>query len=273
LKFSDHYGAARFTHIETVEGGRLGNVIIQNLALSLLSKKYNIPVNYLLLDECSRLGLRLSSGVQLMSGPPHFVCDSNLRELLEANSTTLRNRSLTLNRDSPPYFQTPWFARLLKSSILPLMGADILRANPWRSRVGINDDTFVHIRLGDKARDISRSSSDYITAVASVSQFRGKKSGSAVFIASDSPTHVIVKTVAAFFEATVLDDLNRVETIQFGCTARNLVLSDGTFSWVIGVFATILANATNNPAPVIKWLPRIDVWHGDIFVFNEWERV
>jgi hypothetical protein len=273
-----HYGAVFFTHLETVEDGRLGNKNFQNLALSLLAQKYNVPVNYLLLDECSRLGISLYSGTQLMSGSPFYVNESNIQLLLEANSTRLENRSLLLNKLTPPYFQIPWFANLLRYQIFPQMGADLFRANPWRNRIGRNNDIFVHIRLGDKAtaKDVTRSANDYISAISFVAE-RNRKllNTNEIFIASDSPSHPLVSEVARYFDdATIVDELNRVETIQFGSTAQNIILSDGTFSWVIGVFAATLANFTNSQHPLlIKWLPRKDIWHGNIFIFNDWERI
>ncbi len=53
-----------------------------------------------------------------------------------------------------------------------------------------------------------------------------------------------------------------LNTIDFAKNFKNLVLSEGTFSWWIG----FLSNANN-----IYFNERERFWHGDIFVFPEWK--
>jgi len=59
---------------------------------------------------------------------------------------------------------------------------------------------------------------------------------------------------------------NEVQTMQFGSTCKHIVLSKGTFSWWIGV----LSFDSN------VWFPEnknIKPWHGEIFIFPEWNKV
>ena len=83
-----------------------------------------------------------------------------------------------------------------------------------------------------------------------------------VYIASDTPTHPIVTNLVSHFSATVLS-LNPVQTIQFGCTCMNIVISDGTFSWLIGALASPHARV----AVVDRGIP----WVGNISM-PDWER-
>ena len=55
-----------------------------------------------------------------------------------------------------------------------------------------------------------------------------------------------------------------VETIQFGSSCKHIVLSSGTFLWFIGVFSL---DST-------IYYPKIKkIWHGDIFIFPEWNEI
>jgi hypothetical protein len=55
-----------------------------------------------------------------------------------------------------------------------------------------------------------------------------------------------------------------VKTIMFGSTCKNIILSNGTFSWLVG----LLGFYSNIYYPQIK-----NKWHGDIFVFPEWKLI
>lgn len=60
--------------------------------------------------------------------------------------------------------------------------------------------------------------------------------------------------------------LNEIDTIMFGSTCKNIILSNGTFSWMIGVFG--YHSTIYYPDPKLK-----ECWHGDIFVFDDWNKV
>ena len=55
-----------------------------------------------------------------------------------------------------------------------------------------------------------------------------------------------------------------IETIQFATTCKTIILSSGTYSWMIGIlsfFSTI-------------YYPKIKkIWHGNIFVFPDWNEI
>ena len=58
---------------------------------------------------------------------------------------------------------------------------------------------------------------------------------------------------------------DEVETIQFGSTCKHIILSQGTFSYFIGILAFYSDIYYSNNG--------IDMWHGDIFVFPDWHNV
>ena len=52
---------------------------------------------------------------------------------------------------------------------------------------------------------------------------------------------------------------------MFGSTCNNIVLSGGTFSWLIGFLAI---KSENIYYPEIK-----QKWYGDIFSFSNWKKI
>ena len=247
--------------------GRLGNKLFQNLAVSLVAQKYDVRACFSYEAECSQLGLRLVSGTRPSNegASAVLVDESNLEALLYSHSSFADQR-LVLSV-TKTYYQVPWFAEMLHDITLPGMSEGLLHANPWHDRIGNNNDTFVHVRLGDRETGNRRRAEDYAAAITAKLP---RSPGNEVFIASDSPRHPTVLALASQFNATILETLDPVETMQFGCTARHIVLSDGTFSWWIGVLADVLSQALGDPAPSIIWLKDEEDWCGDIFVFPEW---
>ena len=49
---------------------------------------------------------------------------------------------------------------------------------------------------------------------------------------------------------------------MFGSTCNTIILSGGTFSWLIGFFAYYSKN--------INYPINNNKWYGDIFIFNNW---
>ena len=244
--------------------GRLGNKVFQNLAVSLLSQRYDIVARYAMQGDFDALGLQLHSGAGFMRGPPRPLLNADLRMLLEAKSAPLHHTLAILET-----YQTPWFARHICRAVLPPMRGALLAANPFRERIGRNSDTCVHVRLGHTTADNVGDIDTFLPLPAylfpSFYAAVGAPSGR-VLVATDSPAHPGITALLQRFSAELLT-LDAVQTVQFMATCAHLVLSDGTYSWLAGVLAGAMGNAT------VRYVPRQAVWHGNIHVFPEWERV
>ena len=59
-------------------------------------------------------------------------------------------------------------------------------------------------------------------------------------------------------------DYDEVNTIMFGSTCKHIVLSNGTFSWLIGFLAYY---------STVYYPKIIHKWHGDIFIFDSWNEI
>ena len=254
--------------------GRFGNRVFQNVAVSLLARKFDVAATYDLEAECVELGLALWRGGtrRMTRGPAVPLTDELLRALLEApggaagqsgsSSPPARLPGRLWLTPTDSYFQFPWFARYVRDVVLRGEQHAALRAaNPWRDRFGANNDTFVHVRLGDTLRLLGESAARPASVYARAISARGARGGR-VIIASDSPTHETVRTLLALVPGAEPLDLGIVQTIQFGATCAHLVLSDGTFSWLVAALAA--------PTASVRIVPHSERWHGDI-AFKEWE--
>lgn len=237
--------------------GRLVNNIIRNIACSIIAKKEDLRMKYAYSDECSVLGIKLFSGNTTYNHPIQ-VDDSNYFDMIIHGT----NRRDILIMDNF-YAQTKEYAFYLKTHIRAIQQS-IIDYNPFNHRYETNNDLFIHVRLGDLL-DIQKNdgrkcyhSLEYYDKICS------KLSFDTGYIASDSIDHEICQTLIQKYNLKVYNE-HEVTTIQFGSTCKHIVLSPGTFSWIIGVFGFY--------SNVYYSMKNIDNWHGDIFVFPDWNVV
>jgi hypothetical protein len=104
----------------------------------------------------------------------------------------------------------------------------------------------------------------YDQCISRINETRNLSTDAKGYISSDSIDHDICRRLIEK-HGLIIVQLDEVDTIHFASTCRNLILSQGTFSWVIG----FLGMFSNN-----IFYPKIHKeWHGDIFVFPHWIEV
>ena len=223
--------------------GRLGNRIFQNLAVDAVCCKLQIDAKYDKEDECEKLGIHLfHTSNKYLAARKVALTESVAQDILDKSLYVFPT---AVSRTS--FFQTPYFAHLFYDRLK--------EARNRLSEKQRSNTIFVHMRLGDREH-ACRSAADYIQAIQNV-----KETNDQVYVASDTPNHPNVKQVLQACGAQLVQE-NEVQTILFGATCNKLVLSDGTFSWLIGALSS---------ASSVQVLPsRNGRWHGDIFVFEKW---
>ena len=85
-----------------------------------------------------------------------------------------------------------------------------------------------------------------------------------LYISSDESNHKIIKDITKIHDAEILN-YNEIQTIQFGSTCKNVVLSHGSFSAVIG-YLSFFSNIYYKEYGEKNW-------HGDIFSIPSWNMV
>jgi hypothetical protein len=204
--------------------GRLANHVIRNTVCSLLAEKYQLKFAYGYEAQLDRLGIPLyKSGTKSHDSHIHLVNEDFLRYFLNED---LGDRNIWTNGT---FFQTNEIADYLRAHFASdAVKKSIMDHNTHRARYENNDDVFVHIRLGDVIGCCP--CFEYFDRALQQLTF------STGYISSDTISHDICVRLMQKYGLKPLA-MDEVETIMFGSTCRNVVLSNGTFGWTIGVLS------------------------------------
>jgi len=237
----------------TVEYGRLCNQIIRNVAVSLIAEKHNLHVSYSSYDRISRLGIPLYIGSNRYDSSVDVYNNSYFdilsRESLPHNINA--NNDFFQTKDITNHLYT-WFRA--ETTI-----RSIIHANPFKDRYKQNNDCFIHIRLGDVAH-LNPGLTYYINAIKALPTI------DTIYVGTDSPEHSILVSLKELYPNLQILSYDEVETIQFASTCKNVILSHGSYSAVIG-YISIFSDI---------YYPMYEsnkMWHGDIFSIPDWNRV
>ena len=128
----------------------------------------------------------------------------------------------------------------------------IILNNQFKVRYNNNNDLFIHFRLGDVESNTTTLFQHYDTLLKSISFKNG-------YISSDSINSKYCEYFIKKYNLIIIN-YDEIKTIMFGSTCNHVVLSGGTFSWLIGFFAFYSENVYypcyENP------------WFGNIFETN-----
>lgn len=238
----------------TSGGGRFCNKVIMNLCFSILAQKSNLRIEYDYAAECERLGLPLFYGTTVYDSTIVLTDETVLPAML---STTPLQQNI---RVESSFFQTrdvsAYLVEYLRSHAVR---QQIVAANPFRSRYGANNDVFIHVRLGDVAH-LTPGEAYYTRALSQIPSFGGRR-----YIASDSPTHPLVVSLATKHRLRPVH-LDEVETLQFGSTCRYVILSHGSYSAVLGWLSF-------DSSVLYPEYDETKLWYGDMFSIQRWKKI
>jgi hypothetical protein len=232
----------------TYPWGRFGNHFIINMAVNLIAEKHNLKVIYCSHELFDKLG------INLFSGEKSFNTMVNLEDHTYFDIYNCDN--FCCNLYPKDYYQTREITNLLynylrKDEIM----SSIINKNPFNYRYNKNNDLYIHIRLTD-AEKFNPGINYYLKAIKTI-KFDD------LYISSDDPTHEIIKDICNNYPNSKIILLDEIKTMQFASTCKNIILSNGSFSAVIGYLA-FFSNVN---------YPKIDTekkWHGDMFSINNW---
>ena len=240
----------------TGNNGRLGNQIIRNLAVSLIASKYNLSVTYFNKDLINQLGIDLFSGSNVYN-ITYELNDTNFFSIY--NSDQL-NYNLNPNNH---YFQTKDITNLLYNYLhSDKIKSKIIETNPFKERYNSNNDLFIHIRLGD-VESFNPGINYYLNTINNI-KFDN------IYISTDNKHHFIISKLLCIYPAAKLIQYNEINTFQFASTCRNIILSHGSFSAIIGYlsfFSNIYYPEYEHPG-YIDYSKKI--WYGDMFSIHDW---
>ena len=236
-----------------IHNGRFGNLFFINMAIHFLSMKYDLKFNYKYYNKFKRLGIDLFIGTNTYQ--ESFVLDDgNFYDLICQKDYKKTNLMITNNM----WCQTKEFTYALKYYFSKAKTKiNIIKNNIFRERYSKNNDLYIHLRLGDVKSRIKNVYQYYEKAISQIQFDNG-------FISSDDLNSPICLFLIHKYNLKILN-YDEIETIMFASTCKHIILSGGTFSWLIGFFAFFSENI---------YYPNIDnKWYGDIFIFPEWKMI
>ena len=233
-----------------LRGGRLGNKLFRNVVCSILAEKNDLKFSYDAYTETVRLGIPLCT-----TGSNTF--DDNIL-MYDHEVEKIYNTRLTSNivlHDG--FFQNPFCGKLIYD-YFRWHEKSIKKANLYKERYNKNNDVFVHVRLDDV--EIFNKGYDYYDEVLNgICYTKG-------FISSDSIEHDICKRLIEKHQLEIFDD-DEIHTFMFGSTCKHIVLTDGTFSYLIGALALPSSNIFYPESN------RNSQWCGDIYGIESWNSI
>ena len=232
-----------------IQKGRLGNQIIRNLAVSLIAEKHNLNVIYFNKNVINKLGLNLFNGSNAYLST-EILNDENYFDIY--NSASLH---CNLNPNDS-YFQTKDITNFLHNYLhTDVIKSSIIEKNHFKQRYNKNNDLFIHIRLTDVAQ-YNPGVNYYLNTIKTINFDN-------LYISSDDINHNIVQTILLVYQTATIINYDEITTIQFASTCKNIILSHGSFSAVIG-YLSFFSNIYYHEYELNK------IWFGDMFSINNW---
>jgi len=229
--------------------GRLGNCLIQYSAARIFASKFGLAIDLetnksIMRMAGSAVNLYMGSGERKVPKETKIIRENEYLQLISSNSIE------SLHYIIEDSFQDPNFVSLYINEI-----KNTIRVPDQEKVPG---SILVHMRLGDCDNSDRRLPYGYYRDALQRTSF---KTG---VITSDSPDHPDVKSLAREFELKI-SDLPPMQTLLSSRSYDKVILSEGTFSWWIGV----LSDAEE---VTINRRKRNSMWHGDIFIFPDWKQ-
>lgn len=234
----------------TMNNGRMGNQIIRNLAVSFIAEKNDLFVNYANKESIEKLGIDLFVGEKTFN-KTSMLTDNNYFDIY--NSKLEEN----LNPNNH-YFQTNQIMSLIYNHLhSEKVKSNIISKNPFNERYNTNNDCLVHIRLTDTAH-WNPGINYYLNTIKNI-KFDN------LYITTDDKNHEFIHIIKKYYPSAKIIDYDEITTFQFASTFKNIVLSHGSFSAMIGY----LAFFSNIFYPEYEYKK---IWYGDMFSVNTWNK-
>jgi hypothetical protein len=221
--------------------GRYCNNLFQLSAANILSKKYNkriignIRSNILKINEPNQI----SSNKETIN-----INDRNFIKYY--NNSQLSHNNIILNG----FFQQPEII------------SEFIKHNEYVTNQDSKDLTFMHIRLGDFVKNGMALDYDYYELALSEVDTNN------FVLSTDDENNDIVKKILDKYNPTLIKDTPE-NTILFGASCKNKILSYGTFSWWIGFLGNTLHKDTIE-STLCPNMNRRNVFHPKIFPMFDW---
>ena len=248
-------GGGAYFNDNSQASGRFANHFFRDLACSFIAGKNNTKFLY---GPYKHKILRL--GINLFEGEKNYndvitLNDQTFFQYINEDKKLDKNFSLYSS-----YCQTEEFANYLYNFLNENENKKrIMEHNVYKERYNNNNDVFIHIRLGDVSHfQENNHNFEYFDNILQNLKFdKG-------YISSDSINHDICQKLINKYNLNIFNE-EEVQTIMFGSTCKHIILSAGTFSWMIGIFGFFSQ---------VYYKPIKHRWYSDeIFNIPTWNKI
>ena len=215
----------------------------------MIAEKYDLRVIY-----CNEQ-LILKLVIKLFSGSKSFTKTIELNDANYFSIYNCENLNVNLNPNHH-YFQTLPITNLLHTYLhSDKIKANIIESNPFHARYNANNDLYLHIRLTD-VKQHSPGINYYMNVIKTI-HFDN------MYISTDEKTHNIIKEIIKAYPTAKILECDEITTFQYASTCKNIILSHGSFSALIGYLSFF--STVNYPEYDLN-----NMWYGDMFSINGW---
>jgi hypothetical protein len=253
------YGTQEGTAISLINNSRVhharfGNLFFINLAIHFICLKNKLKFDYKYYDQFQNLGIDLFIGTNEFKETFTLTDENFFDELLSEN---ILFQNIMVKNDT--WCQTREFCLYLREYFqLKKIKGKVVNKNIYKDRYKLNNDVFIHVRLGDIENKWNNSFEYYDKILEKMEFITG-------YISSDTISSEICQKLIIKYNLNIIEE-NEEKTIMFASTCNNLILSGGTFSWLIAFLAFYSKN-------IYYPLDNKNKWYGDIFIFPEWSGI
>ena len=219
-----------------LQGGRFGNKFIRNMTIFLLKEKYGFYSSYHEDREFKELGfgnIFNNTGEVPNYEKEKMINDKDIINYLD-NNIELDNK--IKYKYAHIFNQLP---EIIKHIIdyyqndKHLLCKQIINNNKFKHRYNNNNDVFIHIRCGDifYSNPLTPNLEYYKNILDSLEEEYDN-----IYIASDFIHRTECQELIKTYNAKVYN-ANLIETILFGSTCKYVILSSGSYSFIIGILS------------------------------------
>lgn len=238
----------------TYGNGRYVNNVIRNYAAYQVGLTQEIPVRFGI--DVSALGFSFTSTYPQTteSLPKKDISEEDVINYINEK----KNIETSLNFMELYCQEKPVMNHFRLWLISPSIKNSIMTKNTYSYD---NNNLFVHVRLGDISisnNDRTVSINYYVDCIEKIQFTKG-------FISSDSPNHPMIRFLINKYNLELVRK-SEPDTILFGSSCKHIVLSNGSFSWLIG---TMGFNSQ-------VWFPQCKPekqWHPNYYCDPSWHEV
>jgi hypothetical protein len=199
-------------------------------------------------------------GIELYCGKNRYDITLELSDDNFISIYNLPKNSLNVNIDANKnYFQTRTISKMLYRYLQSKpVKSQIISKNPFADRYNANNDLCLHIRLTD-VEHYNPGAEYFLSMIKYISHDN-------LFIATDDFGHQIISEIMSKYPYAIIIHFGEIQTIQFASTCKNVVLSHGSFSAIIG-YLSFYSMVYYYEYELNK------IWYGDMFSNNNWVKI